>query len=669
MWLSPVHVVLADRLAADVADELRTLPRRSPVVVHSQVCGVDRYHLFEAGSLVQRLDRRSDSQQQVAEVAPLRELPTRPAVALDDAGSAEARTVVLIGRDVAGVLLEIDDGTRGVAPPARRGETTADPASPDQHAPGRRGSRRFRAFPDLHAPPAVAASTTFTLRVAFRRDAATADDQPIIIPDAPASLEFVVQVTGFGFSFPDGIRRTLRVDRDDPTRESVEFPVVADPVRGTFRRSIEVSFSYHGNLCCQAWHDVLVSEHEPSSTQTGGERRTGGSGLQVADPASAPHLTVEIRSQQGGSKLQLLFSSPYDDVLPESTRHTVSVDLDATSSQAFAIQLLEQLPVTSEDAMWVMMRGLGRTVARTLPLPFWEVLEGVWRRVLAENGERGSTEAPTLLLVCSDPYVPWELAWVEDRYLSDDDLVPKGGAALGALWQVGRWIPPVATDRTGDRPPTPPEPAVPADHMAVVAPEFAGNALGDLPFARQEGESLMTAYDALLLGPDPSDVDKLFDVGLSRADAAFEPTVVHIAAHGESDPQKQQYTGVLLPGNRRIDPMWVQGTDLPGRTRPFVFLNACEVGTAGVVLSTYGGLAGAFLSEGCRGFLAPLWKVGDEAAHDVALDFYRHTIEDNLTAGEALRRIRAGFATSPARSSVPLAYIYYGHPSLRFTQD
>jgi CHAT domain-containing protein len=143
--------------------------------------------------------------------------------------------------------------------------------------------------------------------------------------------------------------------------------------------------------------------------------------------------------------------------------------------------------------------------------------------------------------------------------------------------------------------------------------------------------------------------------------------VLHFACHGEVDLDHPESTGIILnDGDLRLTPMILRGTRLPRAARPFVFLNACQVGTATTVLSEYGGMAGAFLVEGCRAFLAPLWVVDDVVARDVALSFYAHVLDDGLPVAEAMRRIRSTFGTAAAAgTATPLAYTYYGHPSLR----
>jgi len=660
--VAPAHVVRGERPVAEVAEVLRLLAARTKTVVLRQVGRDERYYLFDTKMLLRGLSQSST--RSVIDAFDMDELPAVSSVDLSEVQPFTLPgTVVLLGRTVVGVV-EQDGGTRsgGPSPTDRLAHGAADEVpesatSAATEAPviGRPAAGRFRAFPALAAPNAVRAGVPFTIRVGFRSTPRDDFDVPLIIPGADPFLRFTVQVVGFGFTFPGGIRRQLLVDRDDPETGSVELTVEAKPVDGEALRSLEVSYEYRGNVCGLAWHDVLVTESSGTAAPEG-LGRTGGSGLTVVDHSDAPHLTVEIHGRDGLPELQFLFSSRYDD-LPRPGR-SVTSELDHGSSQAFAIQLMAQIPTTPSISMWQTLRGAGRTVADVLPPEFWTLLEFVWRRA------RDAAEVPTLLLITSDPWIPWELAWVDDRRVAAD-LLPDPTSTLGALVQVGRWIPPVTRDRTGaDMPPTPPEDLVDVGGMAIVVGDYAGDTAGELPGAVQEGRDLAVAYRARRLAAKDSDVLLLMAGRLEQDGSPFHPALVHFAAHGESSPQAQQYTGIVLVGERRLDPLVVRGSDLPRLSRPFVFLNACEVGTAGRLLSTYAGLAGALLVEGCRGFLAPLWKVGDEEARRVALAFYEAALDQGIPVGEVVRRIRAQFGPD-STSLVPMAYVYYGHPQLK----
>jgi hypothetical protein len=393
--------------------------------------------------------------------------------------------------------------------------------------------------------------------------------------------------------------------------------------------------------------------------------RSGGTGI-LPPPGVTPHVTVEIRSRQGEPELEWLLHSRDGLATPEGRVTTV---LDEGSAKEFAIQVMNQVPAQQgSNLLRLTMTGIGRRVSAAMPGELWRLLERAWRAARAAN------EVPSLLLLTNEPWVPWELAWVDADYV-DPTLLPAPrdpnddrGAALGALWQVGRWVPPIArTPRGGDRPATPPTSRIEVTDVAVVIGDYASDvSLRPLPEAEAEGAELTQRYSAFALKATEEDMGRLLRNRLSRDGRSVAPTVVHIAAHGEVSPDNQQYSGIILSGaQRRLDPLVVQGSELTRETRPFVFLNACQVGTAGAFLSEYGGMPGAFLSEGCRGFVAPLWNVDDGVAHQLALRFYESTIGRGIPVAESLRQIRQVFGTPwDNGTATPLAYVFYGHPSL-----
>jgi CHAT domain-containing protein len=216
----------------------------------------------------------------------------------------------------------------------------------------------------------------------------------------------------------------------------------------------------------------------------------------------------------------------------------------------------------------------------------------------------------------------------------------------------------------------PPVASLAVDALAVVVGDYASDVgIRPLPNAVAEGDSIAVKYRGMRLKATEADVERLLGNQLQRDGAAYLPRVVHFACHGEYDPAHEQYSGIVLSeGGHRLSPVIVQGTKLTRAAQPFVFLNACQVGTAGRVLSEYGGMAGAFLAEGCRAFIAPLWNVDDQAAHDIAISLYQQALEEGVPVAEVLRQIRSGFTTGGApQNATSLAYVFYGHPALTLT--
>lgn len=554
------------------------------------------------------------------------------------------------------------------------GVGTGPAPSPDPDRVPRDTRHRFRAYASLEAPDHVEEGQQFTLRVGMAGEPQTDDPQetPIIVAGAPDVLRFVVQVTGFGFTFPDGISRELLVPRDAPEGPAVEFTVTAGDVRRRATRTLEVSFEFEGELCGMAWRDVLVTSpagpNDPATPAAApapawsGAHAAGGTGVALLVDGSTPDLTVEIRTEPGSPRVEWIFHTRDQSV--RRPTHQVLSQFDAASAEAFAVQLMAQLPAAKGSALLATtVRGMGRTINRIIPDEFWEMVEAAWRAAR----DRGAP-IPSLLLTVGEAFVPWELAWVDETCVAPD-VLPQGvvEGPLGALWRIGRWVPPYRRRRGPDRPAAPPPVEVPADAVAVVIGDYAGDArIRDLPHARDECTQIALRYSGLPLRASEDDVARLMDATLQRDGSAFAPTVVHFAAHGQVSLTNAQHTGILFPGGRRLDVLTVEGSRLGEASSPFVFLNACQVGTAGRVLSTYGGLAGAFLSSGCRGFVAPLWNVDDDRAKDLALAFYEQALDRDapIDVGEAMRRMRAGFGSGEGGSATPLAYVFYGHPDL-----
>jgi hypothetical protein len=538
------------------------------------------------------------------------------------------------------------------------------PPAPVSAGPEETGAAGFTAYPGLDAPDAVVAGQRFSAVVWLSAEPApgTRSDAPIALPDAGGEdVEFVVQVLGGGLQFPEGVRFPLVVRRDDPDATRVEIPVLAGPVATETVRVLEVSYSHEGSVCGRAWREVRVGPMVVPSPAA--PPLAGATGVTPAAPEQTPHLTVTIRAREGDPVLEWLFDSRYPD-LPFPTGQ-VTTDLEKLDGQAFAIQLMSELPDAEHTAFLdETVCGIGRRISGKMPSEFWALLEAAWQRAAVQG------ETPMLLIITNEPYVPWELAWV-----SDDNVDPAlfaTAATLGSLWRVGRWVPPITrTRRAGDRPPMPPVATLSVDAMAVVVGDYASDVgIRPLPNAVAEGDSIVTRYRGMRLTATEADVERLLGNALLRDGVAYVPRVVHFACHGEFDPLHEQYSGIVLShGGHRLSPMIVQGAALTRAAQPFVFLNACQVGTAGRVLSAYGGMAGAFLAEGCRAYIAPLWNVDDQAAHDIALSLYQQALEQGVPVAEVLRQVRGGFAGSPgtAQNATALAYVFYGHPALKLT--
>jgi hypothetical protein len=696
MRCAPVIVLRASSNARQGIRQLEHIPDDTAgVVVVREHDGEVLYYVFDANSLRTRLSG-VDPDTDIATALDLHEYQRTTAGQLDPA--APVGSVALEGRQVIGLIVDDSDGgLRGrggtggpaAAPPVTRGGggifgdtvleefgipvggrditvrggdlAAAEPAPPPP-AGAPPPPRLFRAYPDVTAPGQVGAGQTFKLKVGFSKQpppSMLVAGPPVAVIAGP-NPEFIIQVTGFGFSFPNGIEKSLVVERDNPESDFVEFDVQADASEAAAPRILEVSYEFAGVVVGRSWAQVQVmpvAPAEPAAPAMG-----GGSGVitEITD-AGAPHLSVDIFSQSGGSELRWRFHCRYPDIQRPGE---VTTNLkDSNSSQSLAIQLMRQIPATQMGpALAATMRGVGDEVADALPDAFWPIFAETWRRA------RHDGEEPRIQITTTEPWIPWELAWIDkDRVADAEALSPnefRDGGALGALWQTARWTTPTRRLVSGDIPAAPPASAIEADEMAVIYGNYQGiPGIAELPSAEEEGNTIAMAHRALPLSVKDSDVTSLLACALQRNGAPFEPTVIHFAGHGETDVNNPEFTGLMLAGTK-LNPFMVRGFQLVAKRQPFVFLNACEAGVAGETLAQLGGLVGAFLAEGARGFIAPLWKVDDVEARDVAVEFYRRTLIDGETVSEAMRQIRRQFSNDSG-SATTLAYVFYGNPNLR----
>jgi hypothetical protein len=559
------------------------------------------------------------------------------------------------------------------APPAEAGAPLAPapppPAPEPSTAPPLPASSRRRTatvFPRVLVPSEVVPEQAFDVEIglADERQPESADEpMSLSIPSRRKAIELVVQVVADGFTAPKGIRRTLLLPRDDLTSTTVRVPLVAPATTGpSWAGRVEVEYAVDGTLVGRAWREVLVRSGASSSASPS----TAGGALPLVDSrAPAVDLTVSITESVQPGRMLWTFVTPHPVDLPDQQ---VTTDLPTGSARAFALTWVSQIAAADRTpAAPARLEGVARAVSSVTPVQFWTVLTAVWS--LAQAAGR----VPTVLVVSSDPYIPWELVSTEPRWVVDRSLVdPDLPQLLGAQVQLGRWVPAGPDTPSGvRRPASAPEPGIDVERLAVVVGDYHSHSgVRPLPYAIEEGHRLTETYPSVWVKGTLDEVTSLLEGRLSLDGVPAQAQVVHVACHGALDRARPAYSGIVLSDTAlRIDELVVLGGELGDAGAPLVFLNACQLGQShGELLGDQGGLAAAFLAVGCRGFLAPLWSVEDDLARDLALDFYRYTLGDGLTVGAALRRLRGRFANMPGRTrTTPLAYVYYGHPDLRLT--
>lgn len=570
------------------------------------------------------------------------ERPRLPAPAVPETTVPESRT---------GTELTVG----GEPPPARGGDVMALPPSPRRvHLPRRTrsagsGSRAHesaaqelprRAYAVLDCDEVVVAEREFELNVGLSAapSSGVVGDPMALPPSVTTSYMLGVHVVAEGFALRAGEswRREVVVTADNPY-PTFTLHLIPEPQGERIRaRTIRATYSANGQTIGLAVRSAAVVRSADLMAEAGVEPQEAGVDIAVPTEQMAPDLTVRVLMSDVGPEGRLLatLESRYPGVqIPDVP---LEVDVGRNPDEFARLLINEMNAREGKPGMYQAMLGIGRTIADQLPQPFWDVLSAV----AGKAQERG--RAPTLLILSEEPYIPWELMAVEPP------LDPEAPPILSAQAIVGRWV-------LGQRrPKLPPPPEVRVGSMAVISGVY-GERPGwrRLLEAEEEAKYIAETYGAFRVDARSAEVLGLIG-GTSPAD------LLHFALHGIYDPNSVQHGLVLVDGNT-LDPLQVKGSALSGQ--PFVFLNACQVGSGNQVLGDYSGMAEAFLWAGASGLVAPLWSVKDTIAREIALSFYERAFAGTEPA-ELLRRERARFSPD-ADSATHLAYQFFGHPSMK----
>ncbi|MDP9418513.1 MAG: CHAT domain-containing protein [Actinomycetota bacterium] len=549
----------------------------------------------------------------------------------------------------------------GVAPPPPT-PVGAPPAPPPPAAP----APPRTVWPLLHAPDRVVVGRLFDVTVGVRHDEdrALVSTGQLALPDvAEVELELHLAYDPEAFVLAGASTQTIRITREEPYRTLKVGFVALDGAGLAAERRIDVHYKHAGSLIGFASRRVSVapSDADVATTPAPPQPDTAMLSLDALLVEEPPDLIVVIRRADDAAGTRLVFSA--HSAVGGITAPPDPLTRDLRSRpEDFATSNRQKVRTTkSQFDLLTWLEGRGRQIDAAIP-------DGV-RDVIRAAVERPTTEPATLLLLSEEPHVPWELA------VFDPQLTTAAGGTsrfLGAHAAIGRWL---LTD--GAKPePTPPR-RVDVREKAVFTAKYTGvPRWPSLPNAEAEAAELEGRY------PPAHVVPPLFRDVLRCLEGSPAADVLHFALHGQFDPQGVDEGLVLLEprSDGKLAAQYLQAEHIRSTTlarKPFVFLNACQVGATKDVLADYSGLAAAFLFAGASGVLAPLWNVDDAVASALSREFYEtaYAEPDPPSAAEIVRRFRARFtreaidAEAPGASATLVSYQLFGHPRLRLRRS
>ena len=242
-----------------------------------------------------------------------------------------------------------------------------------------------------------------------------------------------------------------------------------------------------------------------------------------------------------------------------------------------------------------------------------------------------------------EPWIPWELC----KLTSEENGRIVEGPFLGEAFAVTRSLRGLAS-----------APALTLRNMALVVPEDS-----QLPFAQAELHHLRgLAREGRRVQEIPS---TFLDVTDALASGVYDAW--HFSGHGSYTPADPNRSAIYLRGNDPLTPEDLAGVVANlGQASPLVFLNACQVGRAGMSLTDIGGWASQFLRAGAGAFVGTYWSIYDAPALTFAKEFY-----DHLLAGVPIGRAAQAARTAVMNTGDPtwLAYTVFADPMATVSRD
>ncbi|HYJ04128.1 MAG TPA: CHAT domain-containing protein [Chthoniobacterales bacterium] len=564
------------------------------------------------------------------------DVPDRPAVLLDPRRKVQIAYVPDTSHLASAVTTRLK---RSHAKPPKRTTNGGGAPAPQGTSPAHVLSRMPHI--DVKPPEPLARGASFEVTIfADTSDPRPGEYSDPIIIDAPPDLkEFVLGVWLTGsphFVITDPGPKSITITRDVARSTEAAFQVVArrdivDPSTA----KLTAIFDYKHRPCGSVSRNIDLGNPPPS--------------LQLGRGAGDPRIEIEPTAQPADLVVTIANPTPdgltYDCIV--STPHLPKFRdgyPDKWSPGGTTKEVVEQhftrftAPGLKDDLRVANLTGAGVELFKAAPKhfkeAFWQLLDG-------------GHPLRSISIVSIEPYMPWELMVPKRARPDGPDEQRK---PLGIEFAVGRWI---SNEYRSSRQ------RVTLTDSLIFAPAYSLEK-GPKPLAHSEKESGMVRSEF------PGDTIAPADfTGFEAAMASGGRSLLHFICHGKSAAVGAQ-TIYSEDGTELSSIAFTGGTSTPpaiAKSKPFVFMNACEVGRLTPNLVGVGGFAPTFIDLGASCVIAPLWSVKDKFAPIVAEEFYRAVKSDpGKPFADILASIRARAYRPEGAEDSYAAYCFYGDP-------
>jgi hypothetical protein len=600
----------ADLPAGSARQALRKL-----LATHLVIAGLgepverDVYGLLSSDEAVQRLSA-------AAAETPLQQalgLRAHDAVPLVDADAAvEDLPDRCVVREQGRVIGFFD----ATATPARRAFVTRGGAG--HPARGKLGGRSLVA----EFPGKVDRGTVAWLLIGLSASAGAG--MPVPALPTGAQIDILVQPR-FGFVVQGNDRLTLTVSADEETLP-VQFKLLAVNLGPG---QVNVLAFHQGQPLGKIVITATVQEADAQSLSdaSGGIRRQD---QPLADiTVKVPDLMMLIDERRSGDGIEYvirLTAAAHGLNLKAFGPIRLRTDPMAFFADFFAE--IEALPLDTSQEQAVAVRKLAARGADLFSRVFPEELQQtLWSL-------RHSIDS--IIVQSEEPWIPWELC----KLCGQENGRVTEGPFLCQAYSMTRWIPGLSFKGP-----------LTLRNLALVVPEDSS-----LPLAPSERDYILSLAQN---GRQVSRIPATYvDVQSALASGSYDGW--HFTGHGAARNGNPDRAVMFLDNNEPFSPEDVSGvvTNL-GRSRPLVFLNACQIGRAGMSLTDIGGWAKRFVDAGAGAFIGAYWNVYDQAAFDFARALYDGLL-GGVPVGRAVKEARA--AVKPSGDPTWLAYTVFADP-------
>lgn len=462
------------------------------------------------------------------------------------------------------------------------------------------------------------------------------EDIEFMAPREVREFEIEVHLTATShFAIVQPLKKFI-IKRDEPRSTSAAFKVVAlsagaEP--GVVPR-ITAGFSFNSRACGSVSRVVQLANLPAAPAAD--DIKPLPPKLEVNTTARPADLIVEITNpNRDGRTFVCLVRTPgfAEPVTEDWVLNTATGQLVGEFFQIFTA------PNQSPSQRLNGLLGAGKNLFKAAPKCFQDRF---WQLIDAGKPPR------TISILSEEPFMPWELMIPMRRGAGNAWEIRE---PLGVEFAVGRWV----CDDHCLSPQT-----APLSDSWVFAPVYPPSPRGPKPLAKaaEEAQFVQAKFPGESISP------AVFD-GVQTALEAGSRSLLHFVCHGASSAGGGQ--SIYGENNTTLNSIGLGG--LVGSVaafaakRPFVFLNACEVGRQTPALVGVGGFAATFIDLGASCVIAPLWSVRDEVAHEIAQEFYNQTLADPAKPfAEIIRSIRARAYAAGGGEDTYAAYCFYGDP-------